>query len=129
MIQTGIDLVENQRIADAIERSGARFLNRIFTPMEIEQCGGRIPSLAGRYAVKEAVSKAFGTGIGDMQWVEIEVVQNERSAPELKLHGKAAKMSASQGISQWSISISHTDTHAVGLAVAIGQISQQGHPL
>ena len=124
MIQTGIDLVENQRIADAIERSGERFLKRIFTPMEIEQCGGRIPSLAGRYAVKEAVSKAFGTGIGDMQWVEIEVVQNERNAPQLKLHGKAAELSDAQGIIQWSISISHTDTHAVGMAVAIGQISQ-----
>lgn len=124
MIQTGIDLVENQRIADAIERSGDRFLKRIFTPMEIEQCGGRIPSLAGRYAVKEAVSKAFGTGIGDMQWVEIEVVQNERNAPLLKLHGKAAELSKAQAIAQWSISISHTDTHAVGMAVAIGHMSQ-----
>ncbi|MEM8857114.1 MAG: holo-ACP synthase [Chloroflexota bacterium] len=119
MIQTGIDLVENERIASAIERSGERFLKRIFTPMEIEQCGGRIPSLAGRYAVKEAVSKAFGTGIGDMEWVEIEVVQNERNAPELRLHGKAAMLSDSQGITQWSISISHTNTHAIGMAVAL----------
>lgn len=117
-LRSGIDLVETSRIKDAVARNGDRFLARIFTSAEIEQCGGRIPSLAGRYAVKEAVSKAFGTGIGDMQWVEIEIVQDSRSAPHLVLHGDAAKIAESQGLSGWSISISHTEDHAIGMAVA-----------
>lgn len=120
ILRTGVDLVENERIAEAIERNGDRFLNRIFTPAEQELSGGRIPSLAGRYAAKEAVSKAFQSGIGDMRWVEIEILQDERSAPILVLHGDAAKIAADQGLETWSISISHTDSHAVGMAVAIG---------
>lgn len=122
LLRTGIDLVENSRIKDALSRNGTRFLARIFTPAEIEQCAGRIPSLAGRYAVKEAVSKAFGTGIGDMQWVEIEVVQDARSAPHLVLHGEAAKLAEIHGLTGWSISISHTEDHAIGMAVAFVQV-------
>ncbi|MFK7801533.1 MAG: holo-ACP synthase [Anaerolineae bacterium] len=118
-LRSGIDLIETSRIRETLERSGDRFLKRIFTLAEIEQCGGRIPSLAGRYAVKEAVSKAFRTGIGDMRWVEIEIVQDDRSAPHLVLHGDAAKIAESQGLTGWSISISHTEEHAIGMAVAI----------
>ena len=122
MLRSGIDLVETSRIKEAVSRNGDRFLKRIFTPAEIEQCGGRIPSLAGRYAVKEAVSKAFGTGIGDMQWVEIEIIQDERSAPHLVLHGDAAKIAQDQGLTGWSISISHTEDHAIGMAVALAPV-------
>lgn len=120
ILRTGVDLVENERIGDAIQRHGGRFLNRIFTPAEQELSGGRLPSLAGRYAAKEAVSKAFQSGIGDMQWVEIEILQDARSAPRLVLHGQAAEIAAEQGLTTWSISISHTETHAVGMAVALG---------
>ena len=122
-LRSGVDLVENSRIEKAIERHGILFLTRIFTQDEIKACDGRIPSLAGRYAVKEAVSKAFGTGIGDMQWVEIEVVQDGRGAPHLVLHGSAAKMSEERGFSSWSISISHTEEHAIGMAVAIAPVA------
>ena len=120
ILRTGVDLVEIDRIGETITRHGDRFMKRIFTQSEIDQCHGKIPSLAGRYAVKEAVSKAFGTGIGDMQWVEIEIIQDERNAPQLLLHGRAAEIGAEQGLTTWSISISHTETHAVGMAVAIG---------
>ena len=120
ILRTGVDLVENERIEEAIERNGERFLKRIYTPAELELSGGRIPSLAGRYAAKEAVSKAFQSGIGDMRWVEIEILQDDRSAPKLVLHGNAAKIAADQGLETWSISISHTESHAVGMAVAIG---------
>lgn len=120
ILRTGVDLVETARIAATIERHGDRFLNRIFTPAELELSDGRIPSLSGRYAAKEAVSKAFQSGIGDMQWVEIEILQDERSAPILVLHGDAAKIAAEQGLLTWSISISHTESHAVGMAVALG---------
>lgn len=121
ILRTGVDLVETARIAEALERNGDRFLKRIFTPAELELSGGRIPSLSGRYAAKEAVSKAFSTGIGDMRWVEIEILQDERKAPQLVLHGNAAKIAEEQGLTTWSISISHTDSHAVGMAVALGE--------
>ena len=117
-LRSGIDLIETERIKEALERHGDRFLKRIFTAAEIDQCGGRLPSLAGRYAAKEAVSKAFRTGIGDMKWIEIEIVQDDRSAPRLVLHGDAAKIAEAQGLSGWSISISHTEDHAIGMAVA-----------
>ncbi len=121
ILRTGVDLVETARIAEAIDRHGDRFLNRIFTPAEVELSGGRIPSLAGRYAAKEAVSKAFATGIGDMRWVEIEILQDERKAPQLVLHGSASQIAVGLGLNTWSISISHTESHAVGMAVALGE--------
>ena len=77
-------------------------------------------SYAGRFAIKEAVAKALGTGIGDVRWLDIEVVSDERSKPTLVLHNEAAKLAKADGLTQWSISISHTNTHAIGFAVAIG---------
>ncbi|MEM7798873.1 MAG: holo-ACP synthase [Chloroflexota bacterium] len=119
MIRNGIDLVDIERIARTINRQGARFLDRIFTKAEQAQCEGRIPSLAGRFAVKEAVAKAFGTGIGDMNWTDIEILQDERGCPHLHLHNRAQEVAASQHLGHWSVSLSHTDTHAVGLATAL----------
>ncbi|HYN89013.1 MAG TPA: holo-ACP synthase, partial [Ardenticatenaceae bacterium] len=74
MLATGIDLIEIARIEEALERFGARFLDRVYTPAEQRACGRRAPSLAARWAAKEAASKALGVGIGDVRWVEIEVV-------------------------------------------------------
>jgi len=120
MLSSGIDLIEIARIERAIDRHGDRFLRRFFTPQEIEFCAGRASSLAGRFAVKEAVSKALGTGIGDFNWTDIEIVCDGRGRPELFLHNQALELAGRQGLSEWSISISHTDTQAIGLAVAIG---------
>ncbi len=78
------------------------------------------PSLAGRFAVKEAVAKALGCGIGVLGWQSIEVRRGAQGEPILALHGKAQEMAAALGLEDWSISISHTRTHAVGLAVAVG---------
>lgn len=123
MIVSGIDMVEIGRIRAALERNGDhgrdRFLNRIFTPAEQATCNGNTQRLAGRFAVKEAVAKALGTGIGDMRWVEIEVVTDERGAPHLALSGDAQRIANEQGVSSWSISISHTDSHAIGMAVGL----------
>lgn len=116
MIQSGVDLVEVERIEKAIERNGRRFLDRIFTVGEQATCAGDVRRLAGRFAVKEAVAKALGTGIGDVKWVEIEVATDEIGRPHLQLHGNAAERA--QHLT-FSISISHTDTHAIGMAVAI----------
>ncbi len=116
MIQSGIDLVEVVRIEKAIVRNGQRFLDRIFTAGEQATCAGDVQRLAGRFAVKEAVAKALGTGIGEVKWLEIEVVTDEIGRPHLQLYGNAALLANQL---TFSISISHTATHAVGFAVAI----------
>lgn len=119
-LATGIDMIEVARIAEALERFGQRFSDRFFTPREQELCAQNPERLAGRFAVKEAVGKALGTGIGDIRWVEVEVLGDERGRPVLVLHGDAARLAAEAGLTQWSISLSHTATHAIGLAVASG---------
>ncbi len=121
MITSGVDIIEVARIERGLSRHGQRFLDRFFTPQEQAYCEGRITSLAGRFAVKEAVAKAIGTGIGDIRWVEVEVVCDGRRRPELVLHGQAQTLAAELGLTHWSISLSHTQTHAVGLAVAMSR--------
>jgi len=120
MLRTGVDLIEVSRIETSAKRFGERFYHRFFTEAERAYCAGRFPALAARFAAKEAVAKALGTGIGDMRWVEIEIVQGERNKPEVKLHGAAAEISARLGLNEWSISLSHTHEHAVAFVVAIG---------
>ncbi len=119
MLAVGVDMIENERVARSLERFGARFADRVFTAAEQSQCNGRIPSLAGRFAVKEAVAKALGTGIGDMNWTDIEIINNDRGKPELHLHNQALVMAQDQGLAHWSISLSHTNTHAIGFAVGM----------
>jgi holo-[acyl-carrier protein] synthase len=118
-LATGIDLIEIGRIERAAARHGERFYRRFFTQQEIDFCQGRAASLAGRFAVKEAVAKALGTGIGDFNWTDVEVVCDGRGKPELQLHNRAERLARQKGLRTWSISLSHTDTLAVGLAVAL----------
>lgn len=113
-------MVEVSRVEEAITRHGPRFLDRIFTGQEQSHCEGNGVRLAGRFAVKEAVAKALGTGIGDMRWTDIEVVLDTRGKPDLVLHGQAADLAHALGLSTWSVSMSHTATHAIGFAVAAG---------
>lgn len=119
-LATGIDLIEIARIRRAAARHGDRFYRRFFTQQEIDFCQGRATSLAGRFAVKEAVAKALGTGIGDFNWTDIEVVCDGRGKPEVVLHSRAKKLAEEKGLQLWSISLAHTDTHAMGMAVALG---------
>ena len=121
MLAVGVDIIEVDRIERSLDRLGSRFLDRIFTQQEQAYCDGRVDKLAARFAVKEAVGKAFGTGIGDIGWRDIEIVNDERGRPELILHNKAMVLAEKKGLSEWSVSMSHTDTHAVGMAVAIGK--------
>ncbi|HSM55223.1 MAG TPA: holo-ACP synthase [Candidatus Sulfomarinibacteraceae bacterium] len=120
MLAVGVDMIEVARIARAAERHGDRFYRRFFTPQELSYCEGNAERLAGRFAVKEAVGKALGTGIGDVRWTEIEVVCDGRGRPELVLHNDAQRLAQALGLTRWSISISHTASHAVGFAVALG---------
>lgn len=117
---TGVDLIEIARVEDAIARHGDRFLNRIFTRGEIESSNGKIESLAARFAAKEAAAKALGEGIGEIGWQEIEVVVNGKKAPALRLYGKAGEKANELGIADWSISLSHSQSHAIAFVVGLG---------
>ena len=113
----GVDLIENQRIKNLIRKTGDRFLNRVFTPQELSYCNGRIPSLAARWAAKEAMSKAFGTGIGTMAFKEIEIVNDERGKPTITLHGSAKQIAQTLDFEKIEVSLSHTDAYAVAFVV------------
>src|SRR5689334_4071821 len=119
MLRSGVDLVEIARIEEVVARHGRHYLERIYTPAELEQSGGRVESLAGRFAAKEAVSKALGGGIGEVSWREIEILGDDQNAPALTLHGAALEKANALGLSTWSVSISHSLTQAVAFAVAI----------
>lgn len=125
MLRCGIDMIENQRVAEGIARLGERFLNRFFTAGEREDCEDQPHRLAARLAGKEAVAKALGTGIGDVRWVEIEIrCDNPRHRPTLHLHGDAARISAEMGLTQWDVSLTHTKEYASAVAVAFGAAVQ-----
>jgi holo-[acyl-carrier protein] synthase len=119
-ISSGVDILEVERMKRAVDQHGERFLNRIFTEQEQTYCEGNCTRLAGRFAIKEAVAKALGTGIGDLDWRHIEVINNERGKPELFLHERAAQLAEKLGLTTWSVSMSHTTAHAIGFAVATG---------
>jgi holo-[acyl-carrier protein] synthase len=120
MLVSGVDLVEIERMQSVIARYGKRFLNRVFTPQELVEVGGNMSSLAARFAAKEAVSKALGTGIGRVTWREIEVLRGPARQPILVLSGEADRIAQQLGLKQWSISLSHTQEHAIALVVAMG---------
>ncbi len=120
MLRTGVDIIEIARLERALARHGDAFLQRIYTPAEIAAYGDRPPSLAARWAAKEAVAKALGTGIGQAGWTEIEVLEDERRAPTLHLHGRARALAQALGLTQWAVSLSHTDELAIALVVAMG---------
>jgi holo-[acyl-carrier protein] synthase len=112
----GMDLVEVRRFAGVIERQGEAFLNRVFTAGERAYCEAKqdpAPFFAARFAVKEAVAKAFGTGIGGkMGWLEIEVRHWETGAPRVELSGAAARLAQERGVEQVFVTISHTESMA-----------------
>jgi holo-[acyl-carrier protein] synthase len=113
----GVDLIEVDRVAQAVEQYGDRFLARVFTDAELAYCGRRAPELAARFAAKEAAAKALGTGIGAIGWREIEVVRATSGQPTLALHGAARDLAQSRGLGEALISISHTREHAIAFVV------------
>ena len=121
LISSGVDIVEVERIDRAILRHGQRFFQRLYTANELVDSGGRTPALAARFAAKEAVAKALGTGIGDVGWKEIEIIKGQYKEPILHLSGRAEEIARELKITAWSISLSHTHEHAVAVAVALRQ--------
>ncbi|MBN1305367.1 MAG: holo-ACP synthase [Anaerolineales bacterium] len=120
-LTTGVDQIEINRVQIAVMRHGRRFLERVYTRAELDICKGKIASLAVRFAGKEAVAKALGCGIGDVAWKEIEILNNERRAPQLNLHGAAAQKARLLGLRIWSISLSHDQSTAIAFVVALGK--------
>lgn len=125
IVGTGVDLVENARFRDVLARWDERFLARVFLDQEREYCWKKAfpeQHFAGRFAIKEAVAKAFMTGIGShFGWLDIEVVRNPATgAPSVALHGKAADYARAVGVTRILVSISHTREYAMASAVLAG---------
>ena len=122
MLRVGTDLIEIVRIEEAIARWGVRFLERIFTPDERVTYSERISSLAARFAAKEAVSKALGTGLmTEIPWTDIEVLTDPSGEPGLHLHGRARAEADRLGLTEWTLSLSHSGGHALAVVVAMGR--------
>lgn len=118
----GVDLVEVERLARAIRDHAGRFEARVFTPHEQEYAdarpGRRDEHLAARFAAKEAVLKALGTGwSGGIAWTDVETRRDDDGPPTLRLHGEAARVAESLGIRHWKLSLSHTRTYAIASVI------------
>ena len=120
----GIDLIEVARIESSYERFGGRFLSRILLPGEISYCLSHKkpgPFLAARFAAKEAISKAFGTGIGaQLGWQDLEIRRKESGEPFVVLHGKGRDLFEARGAKSLHISLTHTENYAAVTAILEG---------
>lgn len=126
VLGTGIDIVENRRMREILLRWGTRFKDRVFLPSEQKYCESRaVPyrHYAGRFAVKEAVTKAFGTGITpSIGWLDIEVEKVPATgAPVVRLRGRGREMACARHATEVLISLSYTRTHAVAHALLVGE--------
>ena len=121
VIGIGVDLVECARIERSLERFGDKFLHRVFTQGEIDySMSMKFPArhLAARFAAKEAVSKAFGTGIGkSMGWRDIDIRKKPSGEPYLVFAGGAETLAKERNVRSSSITLSHTDHHAMAMIV------------
>src|SRR3954451_7645980 len=120
----GIDIVETARIKRSVEEHGERFLERVYTPAEREDCARNtkryFEHLAGRFAAKEAVLKVLGTGWrGGIAWTDIEILPEPSGQPKITLSGECLRIAGGQGISRWHVSISHIETHATASAIGL----------
>jgi holo-[acyl-carrier protein] synthase len=121
VIGIGIDIIEVARIQASYEKFGERFVNRILLPDEISYClSHRVPGpfFAARFAAKEAISKAFGTGIGaQLGWQDMEVGRKPSGEPFVILHGRGQELLKARGGRAVLISLSHTQAHASAVAI------------
>lgn len=117
MYNVGVDIVEIERIQRAVDRWGQRFLRRIYTEAELDSCRNRVPDLAAKFAGKEAVMKALGTGTRGVSWRDIEILPNRHRAPLVFLHGGARRRARKLGMKELAISLSHSRDYAVASVV------------
>lgn len=118
MLSVGVDIVQVPRIARALDRWGIRFRSRVFTPQELAYCRDRTAELAARFAAKEAISKALGTGLGGISWTEMEILADRRGKPCVRLYGRALARAQLLGLDEWAISLSHESELAVAFVIA-----------
>jgi holo-[acyl-carrier protein] synthase len=122
VVGLGTDLVEIDRFRLAMQRR-ARLPERLFSDAERAYAfrhNDPVPRLAVRFAAKEAVMKALGVGLGAFKLRDVEVVRRRSGAPQLLLRGKAAVLAAERGVTAWHLSLTHTDSMAMAVAVALG---------
>jgi len=118
-IAVGIDIIEVSRIRKVFEKHGERFLQRVYTEREVWQCRGKATRLAGRFAAKEAISKALGTGLHGVAWREMEIVQLRSGRPTVTLHGNAKQRAELLGLSAFDVSIADLAEFSIAVAVAV----------
>ncbi len=123
LVGIGIDVVEVSRIRSSMDEFGVKFLARIFTKRERDYCERqKMPEMhyAARFAAKEAISKAFGTGIGkDVSWLDMEIIKKSSGEPEVQLSGAAALKAKEVKAGQVMVSLTHSKDYAAANAVII----------
>ena len=119
LIVSGIDLIEISRFTEIDPGIRARFIRRVFTPAEQLECNDIDERLAGKFAAKEAVAKALGSGVGQVSWQDIAIITDASGQPQVLLNRTAAQIADSLHLTQWSISITHTRELAAAVAVAL----------
>ena len=115
----GIDMIAIPRVQSVLDRHNERFLRRVYTPEEVAFCRGRVPELAARFAAKEAVMKALGTGARGVAWREIEVLPDRRGKPLVYLYGRARDRAERIGLRALDVSLSHEREFAVAAVVGL----------
>jgi holo-[acyl-carrier protein] synthase len=124
IIGIGVDIVQNNRIKELINKYGDRFLEKIYTAKEIEYCQSKnsfVASFAARFAAKEAVLKALGTGMRNNNWHEIEILNNELGKPEVLLNNKTARRAKKIKVNSIFISISHEKEYSIAQIIMEGE--------
>jgi len=123
ILGTGVDIVETSRIRDSLEKFGDRFVNRCFLPGEIAYCRSmKFPEMhfAARFAAKEAISKAFGTGIGkELGWHDMEIRKRDSGEPFVALRDKGLELAQARGVTEIFVSLSHCKDYAAAHAVIV----------
>jgi holo-[acyl-carrier protein] synthase len=128
VVGLGLDVVLLDRVAAVLARHGDRFLRRLLGPDELRELDrrspletGRLEYVAGRFAAKEAVAKAIGTGVGALGWAGVQILDDGRGRPVCDLAGRARAAAGAAGVSAVLVSISHTGPLALACAVAVGE--------
>lgn len=121
IVGIGVDIIEIERVREAVQNGGERFINRVYTVAEQEFCRARIdpiPHFAVRFAAKEALFKALGTGWAKgLSWQDVEVQRNDPEKPNLVLRGAAQKQSVASGVQRVHLSLSHSRNSAIALVI------------
>ena len=129
ILGTGVDIVETARIQASMAKFGDRFLQRCFWPAEVAYCQSmKFPALhfAARFAAKEAISKAFGTGIGrQLGWKDMEIRKRDSGEPFVVLHGKGQELAQRRGVTTVLVSLSHCQAYGVAQAMVISDFKSE----